>query len=124
MTTDENSRGSPDIQRAAERYLERGIAVIPIPAGEKNPNRRNWQAERWTVEDVPRLWTNGQGIGALWGEPSGGLVDVDLDWTEARAAARLLLPSTLAFGRGGAPSSHLIYRTAGRTPKTRRYKIG
>jgi len=48
------------MQWAAVGYMERGIAVIPIPVGEKNPGRLNWTSERWTVKDVPRLWNNGQ----------------------------------------------------------------
>jgi hypothetical protein len=56
---------------AAERYIRAGLAVIPVPAGEKNPNRRGWQNERHTVEDIPDQWNNGQNIGVLTGEPSG-----------------------------------------------------
>src|SRR5215203_1409 len=117
-----NGRGSPDTRLAAERYLREGIQVIPVPAGEKNPNRRNWQSERWTVEDVPRLWDNGQGVGILWGEPSGGYVDVDLDWPESRVAARHILPPTKTFGRAGSPESHRVYRATNTIPKTKRYK--
>ena len=120
----DNGSENTDIRRAAERYLRAGLAVIPVPAGEKNPNRPGWQNERWTVEDVSKLWKNGQGIGILWGEPSSGLVDVDLDWPEARIAARRILPPTRTFGRPGAPESHRIIRVTGRAPKTKRYKTG
>jgi putative DNA primase/helicase len=119
----ENGSANTNTRDAAERYLKAGLAVIPVPAGEKNPNRPGWQNERWTVEDVPRLWNNGQGIGVLWGEPSGDRVDVDLDWREARAAAPYILPSTRMFGRPGAPESHRAYRVTGKLPKTTRYKI-
>src|SRR5687767_10542385 len=71
-----NGRGAPEMQQAARGYIERGLCVVPIPAREKNPGRRGWQDERWTVEDVPRLWTNGQNIGVLLGVPSGGMIDV------------------------------------------------
>jgi putative DNA primase/helicase len=117
-------RGNPDAQRAAEQYLRAGVMVIPIATAAKNPNRSGWQRERHAVEDVPRLWTNGQGIGALWGEPSGGLVDIDQDWLEARIAARHILPETRTFGRPGAPESHSIYRVTDTIPKSKRYKIG
>jgi hypothetical protein len=30
-------------QRAAHTYLRRGIAVIPVPDGEKNPGYDAWQ---------------------------------------------------------------------------------
>ena len=123
-TMSENGSENTNTRDAAERYLRAGLAVIPVPAGEKNPNRRGWQNERHTVEDVPRLWTNGQGIGVLWGEPSGGLVDVDLDWREARVAARHILPATRTFGRPGAPESHRVYRVTDTIPKSKKYKIG
>src|SRR5215217_2423673 len=113
-----------DTRHAAERYLRAGLAVIPVAAGEKNPNRQGWQKERHTVEDIPHLWSNGQGVGILWGAPSGGMVDVDLDWPEARIAASYILPPTRTFGRPGAPESHRVYRVTDTIPKTTRYKIG
>jgi P4 family phage/plasmid primase-like protien len=119
----ENGRENTQTRDAAEQYIRSGLSVIPVPAGEKNPNRPDWQKERHDVEDVPRLWTNGQGIGVLWGEPSGGLVDVDLDWTEARAAARSILPDTRSFGRQSAPESHRVYRVTDSVPKSKKYKI-
>jgi len=111
------------VHRVAERYMRAGLAAIPVPPKAKNPNRPGWQHERHTIEDIPNLWNNGQGIGLLWGEPSGGHVDVDLDWPEARSVASYLLPNTKTFGRGGSPHSHRVYRTEGRIPRTKRYKL-
>jgi putative DNA primase/helicase len=102
--------------------MRAGLSVIPIPPGKKNPNRRNWQAERWTFEDIPELWTNGQNIGVLLGEPSGGLVDVDLDWPEARIAARHILPDTRTSGRESQPDSHRWYY-AEPLPRTKPFKL-
>jgi putative DNA primase/helicase len=102
-----------EARRAAERYLRQGIAIIPIPRGQKSPNRRHWQHERWAVEDIPRCWSNGQGIGVLTGEPSGWLVDVDLDCSEAVEIARRFLDPTLTSGRESAPDSHWWYRSEG-----------
>lgn len=113
-----------ETREAVVLYMGEGMAPIPIPHGEKNPNRRGWQMERHGVVDIPRCWDNGQGVGVLWGEPSGGLVDVDMDWPEARAAARRILPPTRTFGRPGSPESHLIIRVVGGVPKTMRFKIG
>ena len=42
------------------------------------------------------------------GKVSNDLVDVDLDWVEAGAAADLLLPTLPSFGRGGKPRSHRL----------------
>lgn len=96
-------------RRAAVSYLERGIAVIPVPAGEKSPNRPGWQDERLTPGDVPRCWTNGQNVGLLTGEPSAGRVDADLDADEAVAMAGRFLPPTLTSGRESRPHSHWWY---------------
>ena len=109
----DNSTGNPDTRRAAERYMRAGFAVLPIPAGEKNPNRRGWQNERHAVEDIPRLWTNGQNIGVLTGEPSGWLVDVDLDCPEAVEIAGWFLEPTRTSGRESNPDSHWWYRCEG-----------
>ena len=96
-------------RQAAASYLTRGIAVIPVPAGEKNPNRPGWQGERLTTGDVPRCWTNGQNVGLLTGEPSAGRVDADLDADEAVAVAGRFLPPTLTSGRESRPHSHWWY---------------
>ena len=96
-------------QAAARRYIERGYAPIPVPANSKNPNRTGWESERWTIEGVPDAWNNGQNIGLLTGEPSGWLVDVDLDCPEAARAAEHFLPPTLTSGRASSPGSHRWY---------------
>src|ERR687893_541541 len=99
----------------ARRYIELGYAPIPVPPGSKNPDRSGWQNEHWTVEDVPRCWNNGQNIGLLTGEPSGWLVDVDLDVHEAVEIAGRFLPQTLTSGRESRPHSHWWLRAAGTT---------
>jgi hypothetical protein len=90
--------------------IRRGVSVIPVPAGEKNPNRPGWQEERISEEDVPLRWTNGQNLGLLCGEPSGGRVDADLDADEAVRIAGRFLPPTLTSGRESRPHSHWWYR--------------
>jgi hypothetical protein len=94
----------------AGTVIRRGVAVIPVPPGEKNPGRPGWEALRISEEEVPDHWTNGQNVGILCGEPSGWLTDVDLDSSEAVAAADLFLPPTLASGRESRPHSHRWYR--------------
>src|SRR5215217_6736448 len=96
-------------QEEARLYIERGFAVIPVPAGSKNPNRKGWQNERWTVKDVPRLWNNGQNVGVLCGTPSNGRVDVDCDCPEAVRLAPKFLPPTIKGGRDTVPGSHWWY---------------
>jgi P4 family phage/plasmid primase-like protien len=109
----QEARGDPATRRAAERYLRAGLAVIPVPSGEKNPNRPGWQQERWTIADIPRCWTNGQNIGLLTGEPSAWLVDVDLDCHEAVKIAGRFLDPTLTSGRESTPDAHWWYRSEG-----------
>jgi putative DNA primase/helicase len=119
------SQDQTAIAEHARGYMEDGNAPIPVPMGEKNPNRPGWQNERWNPEDAPRLWNNGQGIGILWGEPSGGRIDIDCDWTEARAVAQHMAPPTRTFGRAGSPASHRIYRASSDStiPATKRFKV-
>src|SRR5829696_4181582 len=100
-------------RRAAVGLIRRGIAVIAVPSGEKNPNRPGWHEERITEEDVPLHWTNGQNVGLLTGQPSGWRVDVDLDADEAVTIAGRFLPPTLTGGRESRPHSHWWLRAPG-----------
>src|SRR5215217_48391 len=101
---------TPDV---VEDYIRRALAPIPIPPRSKNPNREKWQEERCTVDDVSRLWNNGQNVGILCGSPSLGAVDVDCDCPEAvRLAPKFLVP-TLKGGRDTVPCSHWWYTAPG-----------
>ena len=97
---------SAKTQAYASRYIELGYALIPVPAGVKNPNRRGWEQEHHTPEDIPRCWNNGQNLGLLTGAPSGWLVDVDLDVLEAVFLAGWFLKPTRTSGHGDALDSH------------------
>ncbi|HEY7342428.1 MAG TPA: AAA family ATPase [Ktedonobacterales bacterium] len=101
---------------AARAYTRRGWRVVPVRRGEKSVAIARWTELRIDEDDLPR-WFRGaaaHNIGILTGEPSGGLVDVDCDAPEARAAAKDLLPATgLVSGRASAPASHYWYRVAG-----------
>lgn len=91
-------------------YFSRGWMPIPLPHKSKNPNRKEWQKERFSREDLPRHFNNGQNVGLLLGEPSGGLIDVDLDCKEALSIADAILPATkMVSGRASAPKSHRWY---------------
>jgi hypothetical protein len=83
-----------------------------VPHKRKGPVLPKWQALRLTPETAEQHFSaNGtpQNIGVLTGEPSGWLVDVDLDCREAVLLAPQYLPSTLRFGRDSKPSSHWLY---------------
>src|ERR687890_1211227 len=102
-----------DRRRAAAALIRRGVAVIPVPAGEKNPGRPGWEALRITEEEITDYWTNGQNVGLLCGAPSGWRVDVDLDADEAVKLAFRFLPTTLTGGRESRPHSHCWYVAPG-----------
>lgn len=92
-------------------YLDRGWVPIPIPRGDKRPNTRGWQNLKVTKDTVGQYFTNSSNVGILLGDPSRGLVDVDLDALEARELADTFLPQTgCIFGRPSAPRSHRIYQ--------------
>jgi hypothetical protein len=115
------ARATANTRRYAERYLRRGLSVVPIPEGRKRPVIPSWQTLRLRLEELNRYF-NGrpQNIGILLGEPSGWVVDVDLDAPEAVELAPLFLPSTLKSGREGAQRSHWWYRSEG--ARTERWK--
>lgn len=101
-------------RKAAERYLSRGWSVIPIPHRTKKAIDKGWPQMRLTHETLDQHF-NGrpQNVGVLLGEPSGWLIDVDLDHQRAvELAPQYLPPTPLVFGRPGKPRSHWLYRAA------------
>lgn len=97
---------------AAEAYARNGWSVIPVPHQRKNPGFKGWEQMRLTVETLHQHFNgHAQNIGVLLGEPSGWLIDVDLDHMRAVELAPQFLPATPAiFGRCGKARSHWIYR--------------
>jgi hypothetical protein len=107
----------------AQAYHRRGWQPVPVPARSKNPGFTGWQKLRLSEEDLPKRFNaNGQrqNVGILLGAPSGGLIDIDLDLSDACALGAVLLPQTGAiFGRPGKPKSHFLYlATDPAIPKT------
>ena len=99
-----------------ELYVEQGWALLPLAAGEKKPRvdvAKNWGAYRLAREQVRGTFGDGCNVGVLLGEPSRGLVDVDLDCSEAIELAPAFLPD---IGRSRKPRSHWIYRARGELP--------
>ena len=58
----------------------------------------------------------------MWGEPSGGRVDLECDCPEAAAVAPYIIPASRTFGRASAPGYHHVLHATGTIPKTKRYK--
>lgn len=98
------------IRDCLRAYLDEGWCPIPVHPRSKKPAVRDWPELRITENDLDQYWPKGEGIGILLGEPSGDLVDIDLDCAEAVVAADHLLPRTdRIHGRPGSPGSHRWY---------------
>lgn len=99
---------------AAKAYRDRQWMPVPIPYRSKRPDRKHWEQMRLTADELPSHFTGKeQNIGILLGEPSGWLIDVDLDHPRAVEIAGQYLPPTPAiFGRESKRRSHWIYRSA------------
>jgi len=103
-----------EVVGSATFYADMGWLPIPVPVGKKGPRLPAWQDLRLTRDEVPSHFSNGGNLGLLLGEPSGWLVDVDLDSPEARALAAAFLPDTgMQHGRCGSPLSHWWYVSQG-----------
>jgi hypothetical protein len=95
----------------ARDYKSRGWQPVPISRGEKGPKTHGWNTRIYSTEELPEHFGPDSNIGLLLGDPSGGLIDVDLDCSEAIQLASHFLPATdLKSGRDSAPSSHWWYR--------------
>jgi hypothetical protein len=108
----------------ARIYLGRGWAPIPVPFREKAPTLTGWQRLRITDERALAAYFNGdaQNVSVLDGEPSGWLIDADLDAAEALRLAPVFLPPTpCRFGRESRRASHWLYVAT--TPlKTKKFR--
>jgi Bifunctional DNA primase/polymerase, N-terminal len=123
MTHDTSSFRASSALEAAREYLRQGWAPIPVRPGEKRPVRGDWTHLRLEEEDLSAEFPEGTNVGVLLGEPSGGLIDVDLDTHEAINLAPHFLPATDAvFGRPSRPASHWLY-VAAPPPRSAFFKI-
>jgi Bifunctional DNA primase/polymerase, N-terminal len=103
---------------ARELVLRRGFQVVPVAFRGKVPTdprtdlpMKEWEKLRLGAGDLHKYF-NGkpQNVGFVCGEPSGHLVDIDLDCDEAVELGPHFLPGTsLIFGRAGRPKSHWLY---------------
>ncbi|MBX3367239.1 MAG: bifunctional DNA primase/polymerase [Phycisphaeraceae bacterium] len=96
----------------ARALLARGLAPIPVRSRSKKPTLKGWPSLRLTTDTLPAYFKRAEGnVGVAFGEPSGGVVDVDLDHPRALELADSFLPHTgLTWGRASKPRSHRLYR--------------
>jgi Bifunctional DNA primase/polymerase, N-terminal len=95
----------------AQTYFARSWSSIPVSYRSKRPTLAAWPTLRLTAAELAQHF-NGQplNIGVLLGEPSGGLIDIDLDCPEALLLAGRFLPITHScFGRTSKRRSHWLY---------------
>jgi putative DNA primase/helicase len=106
-----NSAHNASLQYARV-YLAAGYCPIPVKPRSKMPCDAGWQKLRLTEEQLPHHFLPSMNVGIVLGEPSSGLVDVDLDNANALKLAPYFLPKTdFIFGRPSKPGSHWIYET-------------
>ncbi|HEU5439379.1 MAG TPA: AAA family ATPase [Ktedonobacterales bacterium] len=143
-TTERAAKGSGESTRATTPqhhlppavadYLARGWRVAPLRPGEKAPALARWPelrldeaaCARWFGWRAPERGpdVDEYNVGLILGAASSGLVDVDADTPEARAALVYFLPRTgRVSGRPGAPCSHFWYRIKGELPPTTRFEF-
>lgn len=109
-------RVARDVKKAAKREIAQGRHVVPLKPNMKVPVTPEWQHRRYTETDVDvdHAFTDEGNIGVLTGEPSGDMIDIDLDSMTAVRLAKHFLPKTNAiFGRPGKPNSHWLYVAPG-----------
>ena len=84
-------------------YSSKGLSPTPVAFKGKIPILPEWQKLRLTQAELA-FHSNGipRNLGILLGEPSNGVVDIDLDVPEAvRLASYILDPTGWRFGRSG-----------------------
>jgi hypothetical protein len=98
------------LRKAAKRFLEKGWRFVPVPPNEKGPRIKGWQNLRIEESEINAYLFDDSSICLLTGEPSGGLIDVDLDCPETIELATEFLPYTgRVHGRKSKPKSHRWY---------------
>ena len=104
------SQQGSETLRAAEKYIRSGWHVFPGNRHEKTPRKGwSWTKHKLTLDDASQYFEEDQhNVLVALGTASNHLVDVDLDWVEATAAADLLMSALPSFGRSGKPRSHRL----------------
>ena len=107
---------APTALAATRAYVAAGYRVVPCGWKTKKPSLPNWPALRLDEAGLVQYFSKPTNIGILLGEPSGWLVDVDLDCPEAVEMAGQYLPATPAItGHAGRPGSHWWFRSQNAT---------
>ena len=100
------------IHAAAHQYVKNGWRVIPLVPKSKKPKIKDWPNAKIDTDSVPTSFQDGDNVALLCGQPSGGLVDVDIDHPIAKHFVGLLSQTCMVHGRPGNPVSHYWFRVA------------
>lgn len=106
-----------DFQTVATLYMEKGIAVLPLEAGDKKPlNGYKWGDKQLTKEELKNIPPTSN-IGMILGERSGGIVDFDFDRQEAQYLIPHIALKLKFFGRTSSRYAHgmAMCKDAGQT---------
>lgn len=116
-----NNKTGFDATQTAEDWRRRGVYCVPLRPRSKRPKHSDWPNLRLTGKAINGAFHRGDNIGALWGEPSKGATDLDLDLEEACLVAPHILPETFIYGHRDKPKSHYVYRCPG--AETKKWQI-
>ncbi|MFN3151802.1 bifunctional DNA primase/polymerase [Bremerella sp.] len=104
------------VREQVANYRKRGWYCVPLRPRSKVPVRNDWPNLRIESDQIKEHFSAKDNVGLILGEPSGWLVDVDLDCQEAIELADQYLPPTPAItGRPSVPASHRWYIAEGAT---------
>lgn len=140
MPDSNGSTGSLNNTDGALAAIRRGFQPIPLETGGKRSLISGWPRLRWenTDEGLEKArekfdaWSAGDahtpehgGLGVLLGDPSNGLVDIDLDHPlTTRLKDHFLPPTKARSGRASRPNSHYWYiAEPGTLQGSRAYKL-
>lgn len=123
--------------RAAVTYARNNLAVIPLKPRDKAPltehGRDNWSLD---VNSIAQYWAVNPtaNVGIVTGEPSRGVVVIDIDvhgdrvnglesLAEWEVSSGMKLPETVTF-RTGSGGQHLLYRVKGKPRNSTNGSLG
>ena len=98
------------VRDAARAYLAAGLSPLRLRPRDRRPLDTNWTTHSpvQSEQDVDLHFDEDSNIGLILGTPSNGLIDVDLDWPQARQLADAVLGDFRmpASGRASSRRSH------------------
>jgi hypothetical protein len=108
-----------DVRFEVKQLIDEGWAVVPLLPGTKKPGMDGKDEPKWTTRTYSlEHFSADANVGVKLGQPSGDLIDFDLDCPEAIIAGQFLLPPTgRSHGRPGTGTAHYFYISPGTESK-------